>query len=120
MREVGRHHYDQWLELGSSGRLKVEEDKAKELHTRKQEQGCMNLPVRFPPHLSTHTTYEKMSCATLGVRTPHSIYPATNKGGPGPASELAWGNQSVTRGGEAICRHYAQCKKVSSVQEPWQ
>jgi hypothetical protein len=59
MREVGHHHYDQWLELGSSGRLKVEEDKAKELRTRKQEQGCMNLPVRFPPHLSTHTTYEK-------------------------------------------------------------
>jgi hypothetical protein len=37
MREVGRHRYDRWLELGSRGGLKVEEEKAKKFFTRKLE-----------------------------------------------------------------------------------
>jgi hypothetical protein len=70
--------------VGSSGRLKVREEKAKELCTRQQEGGCMNLLARFPPHLSTHTMFEKTSCTTLSVCTPCTIYPDTNKGARGP------------------------------------
>jgi hypothetical protein len=36
-REVGRHRYDRWSKLGSSRRINVKEEKAKELRARKQE-----------------------------------------------------------------------------------
>jgi hypothetical protein len=39
----------------------------------------MNLSAKFPPHLSTHTTFGKTSCAVLGVCT-LAIYPDTDKG----------------------------------------
>jgi hypothetical protein len=44
----------------------------------------MNLPARFPPHLSTHVAFEKMSCTALRVRTPRTIYPDADKGARGP------------------------------------
>jgi hypothetical protein len=44
----------------------------------------MNLLARFPPHLSTHTMFEKTSCTALSVCTPCTIYPDTNKGARGP------------------------------------
>jgi hypothetical protein len=46
----------------------------------------MNLSARFPPHLSTHMTFEKTSCVALGVHTPppHANYPNADKGAWGP------------------------------------
>jgi hypothetical protein len=44
----------------------------------------VNLPARFPPHLSTHATLGKTSCAAHGVCTPRAINPDADKGARSP------------------------------------